>query len=64
VLANYRTTLVAIAPLLLMYFAATSLGRSRCGSAVCGERADRACAVVLGVLSLVFAERFNDVTVA
>lgn len=63
VLANYRTTLVAIAPLVIMYFAATSLSRFRLQDRpfivsaliVVG-------AIGLGVLSLLFAERFNDVT--
>lgn len=64
-LANYRTTLVAIAPLLLTYLAASSLGRF--------PLRDRpfvasflivAGALTLGVLSLFLAERFNDVTVA
>ncbi|ANP45470.1 O-antigen ligase family protein [Candidatus Viadribacter manganicus] len=64
VLANYRTTLVAIAPLLLTYFAASSLGRFplrdrpfvASALIVIG-------AITLGVLSLVLAERFNDVSV-
>lgn len=64
VLANYRTTLVAIAPLLLMYFTSSSLNRFPLRDRpfvvsaliVVG-------AVGLGVLSLLFAERFNDVTV-
>lgn len=63
VLANYRTTLVAIAPLVIMYFAASSLSRFRLQDRpfivsaliVVG-------AIGLGVLSLLFAERFNDVT--
>lgn len=65
VLANYRTTLVAIVPLLLTYLAASSLGRF--------PLRDRpfvasflivAGAITLGLLSLVLAERFSDVTVA
>lgn len=63
-LANYRTTLVAIAPLLLMYFFSSSIRpfplRDRpfivAALIVAG-------AIVLGVVSLLFAERFNDVTV-
>ncbi|MCX7358342.1 MAG: O-antigen ligase family protein [Alphaproteobacteria bacterium] len=64
-LANYRTTLVAIAPLLITYLAASSLGRF--------PLRDRpfvasflivAGALTLGILSLFLAERFNDVTVA
>ncbi len=65
VLANYRTTLVAIAPLLLMYFAFSSLRRF--------PLRDRPfvvsalivmVAIALGAVSLLFAERFNDVSVA
>lgn len=64
-LANYRTTLVAIAPLLLTYLAASSLGRFPLRDRpfvasfliVIG-------ALTLGVLSLFLADRFNDVTVA
>lgn len=64
-LANYRTTLVAIAPLLITYLAASSLGRF--------PLRDRpfvasflivAGALTLGLLSLFLAERFSDVTVA
>jgi len=63
-LANYRTTLVAIAPLLLMYFFFSSLRpfplRDRpfivASLIVIG-------AIGLGVVSLIFAERFNDVSV-
>lgn len=63
-LANYRTTLVAIAPLLLMYFFFSSLRpfplRDRpfivAALIVAG-------AIGLGVVSLLFAERFNDVSV-
>lgn len=64
-LANYRTTLVAIAPLLLMYFGFSTLQRF--------PKRDRpfvvsglivAIALVGGLASLVFAERFQDVTVA
>jgi hypothetical protein len=65
VLANYRTTLVAIAPLLLTYLAASSLGRFPLRDRpfvasfliVTG-------AITLGVLSLILADRFSDVTVA
>ncbi|MEZ5971655.1 MAG: O-antigen ligase family protein [Hyphomonadaceae bacterium] len=65
VLANYRTTLVAIVPLVLMFFASSSLSRFPwrdrpfvvSALIVIG-------AIALGVLSLFFAERFNDVTVA
>lgn len=63
-LANYRTTLVAIAPLLLMYFAASSLrpfptrDRPFVISALIVTGG-----IALGLLSLVFAERFNDVSV-
>jgi hypothetical protein len=65
VLANYRTTLVAVAPLLLMYFAFSSLRRF--------PLRDRPfvvsfliviVAIALGAVSLLFAERFNDVSVA
>jgi hypothetical protein len=63
VLANYRTTLVAIAPLVLMYFAATSLGRWRLQDRPFVVSAlILLAAVALGGLSLVFADRFNDVT--
>jgi len=63
-LANYRTTLVAIAPLLLMYFFFSSLRpfplRDRpfivASLIIIG-------AIGLGVVSLLFAERFNDVSV-
>ncbi len=63
VLANYRTTLVAIVPILLMYFSSSSLGRFPlrdrpfvvASLIVVG-------AIALGVLGLLFAERFNDVT--
>lgn len=65
VMANYRTVLVAVAPLLLMYFASSSLlrfpfrDRPFVVSAliVLG-------ALALGVVSILFAERFQDVTVA
>lgn len=65
VLANYRTTLVAIAPLLLMFFAFSSLRRF--------PLRDRPfvvsaliviLAIVLGGVSLMFADRFQDVAVA
>jgi hypothetical protein len=65
VLANYRTTLVGVAPLLLMYFAFSSLRRF--------PLRDRPfvvsflivlVAIALGGVSLLFAERFNDVNVA
>ena len=65
VLANYRTTLVAIAPLLLTYFGFSTLQRF--------PRRDRPfvvstlivfIAIVMGLVSLVFAERFLDVTAA
>jgi hypothetical protein len=65
VLANYRTTLVAIAPLLLAYFGFSTLQRF--------PQRDRpfvvsalivVIAVALGLVSLLFAERFGDVTVA
>ncbi|MBL8545042.1 MAG: O-antigen ligase family protein [Hyphomonadaceae bacterium] len=65
VLANYRTTLVAIAPLLLMFFASSSLrqfpwrDRPFVVSALIVVAA-----IGLGVLSLLLAERFSDVTVA
>lgn len=64
VLANYRTTLVAIAPLLLMFFAATSLrpfpwrDRPFVVSALVVV-----VAMLAGVISLIFAERFEDVGV-
>lgn len=65
IMANYRTTLVAIAPLLLMYFAFSSLRRF--------PLRDRpfvvsalivVVAIFLGFTSLLFAERFGDVSVA
>jgi hypothetical protein len=65
VLANYRTTLVAIAPLLMMYFAFSSLRKF--------PLRDRpfvvsalivAVAIAFGAASLLFAERFSDVAVA
>jgi hypothetical protein len=65
VLANYRTTLVAVAPLLLMFFAFSSLRRF--------PLRDRPfvvsalivlLAIGLGFASLLFAERFQDLTVA
>jgi hypothetical protein len=65
VLANYRTTLVAIAPLVLMYFGFSSLARF--------PMRDRPfvvsaliviVALALGLASLLFAERFADVGVA
>jgi hypothetical protein len=65
VLANYRTTLVAIAPLLLMFFGFSSLARF--------PFRDRPAVVSvlivlvglsLGLVSLLFAERFSDVAVA
>jgi hypothetical protein len=64
-LANYRTTLVAIAPLMLLYFGASSLARFPLRDRpfivsaliVCG-------AIVLGLASILFAERFADVSVA
>jgi hypothetical protein len=65
VLANYRTTLVAIAPLLLAYFGFSTLQRF--------PLRDRpfvvsalivAAAIGLGLASLLFAERFGDVGVA
>lgn len=64
-LANYRTTLVAIAPLMLMYFGFSTLQRF--------PQRDRPfvvsglivmVAIALGLVSLLFAERFQDVTVA
>lgn len=65
VMANYRTTLVAVAPLLVMFFAFSSLRRF--------PLRDRPfvvsalivlVAIFLGVTSLFFAERFDDVTIA
>lgn len=65
VLANYRTTLVAIVPLLLAYFGFSTLQRF--------PLRDRPfvvsalivlIAVALGLASLMFAERFGDVGVA
>jgi hypothetical protein len=65
VLANYRTTLVAVAPVLLMFFAFSSLRRF--------PLRDRPfvvsaliviVAIGLGAVSLLFAERFQDVTLA
>ncbi len=64
-LANYRTTLVAVAPLLLMYFGFSTLQRF--------PRRERPfvvsglivmSAIALGLASLLFAERFQDVTIA
>ena len=65
VLANYRTTLVAIAPLLLAYFGFSTLQRF--------PLRDRpfvvsalivVVAIAFGLVSLLFAERFGDVGVA
>lgn len=65
VLANYRTALVAVAPLLLFYFGATSLQRF--------PFRDRPFVVsalivlggiAIGLASILFAERFQDVGVA
>lgn len=65
VLANYRTTLVAIAPLLLAYFGFSTLQRF--------PLRDRpfvvsalivVVAIAFGLASLFFAERFGDVSVA
>jgi hypothetical protein len=64
VLANYRTTLVAIAPLLIMYFGFSSLQRF--------PLRDRpfvvsallvGVGIAIGLASLLFAERFQDVAV-
>jgi hypothetical protein len=65
VLANYRTTLVAIAPLLIMFFAFSSLQRFpfRDRPFVVSALIVFA-AIVFGGASLLFAERFQDVTVA
>ena len=64
VLANYRTTLVAIAPLLLMYFTSSSLNRFRLRDRPFVVSAlIVAGAILLGVVALLFAERFNDVSV-
>ncbi len=65
VLANYRTTLVAIAPLLLAYFGISTLQRF--------PLRDRpfvvsalivVTAIAFGLVGLLFAERFGDVSVA
>lgn len=64
-LANYRTTIVAIAPLLLAYFGAASLRnfpmRDRpfvlSGLIMLG-------AIVLGLVGLILSDRFQDVAVA
>ncbi|MEZ5960107.1 MAG: hypothetical protein R3C30_06715 [Hyphomonadaceae bacterium] len=65
VLANYRTTLVAIAPLLMLFFASSSLRpfpmRERPFVATALILTG---AIALGLLSLVFAERFSDMSVA
>jgi hypothetical protein len=65
VLANYRTTLVAIAPLLLMYFASSSLLRFpfRDRPFVVSALIVTA-GLALGLVSILFAERFQDVGVA
>lgn len=65
VLANYRTTLVAIGPLLMMYFAFSSLRKFPLRDrpfVVSGLIV--VVAVALGAVSLLVAERFNDVAVA
>jgi hypothetical protein len=65
VMANYRTTLVAIAPLLVMFFAFSSLRRFpyRDRPFVVSALIVFA-AIALGGASLLFAERFQDVSVA
>lgn len=65
VLANYRTTLVAIAPLLLMFFGFSSLARFpfRDRPAVISVLIVLV-GLSLGVVSLMFAERFSDVATA
>jgi O-Antigen ligase len=65
VLANYRTTLVAIAPLLVMFFAFSSLSRFpfRDRPFVVSALIVIA-AIIFGSIGLLFAERFQDVTVA
>jgi hypothetical protein len=64
VLANYRTTLVAIVPLLLAFFGFTTLQRfpTRDRPFVVSSLIVLA-AFGLGLVSLVFAERFQDVGV-
>lgn len=65
ILANYRTTLVAIAPLLLMFFGFSSLAKfpKRDRPAVVSVLVVLI-ALALGLISLLFAERFSDVAVA
>lgn len=65
VLANYRTTLVAIAPLMLAFFGFSSLQRFpvRDRPFVVSALIVMV-AIALGLVSLLFAERFSDVTVA
>jgi hypothetical protein len=64
ILANYRTTLVAIAPLLLFYFGFSSLHRfpARDRPFIISVAAVLVI-VALGVVSSLFAARFQDVTV-
>ncbi|MGD9967368.1 MAG: O-antigen ligase family protein [Hyphomonadaceae bacterium] len=64
VLANYRTTLVSVAPLLLMFFAFSSLRRFPLRDRPFVVSALIVVAAIgLGLASLLFAERFQDVTV-
>jgi hypothetical protein len=65
VLANYRTTLVAVAPLLLMYFASSSLLRFPFRDRPFVVSALIVIAgLALGLAGILFAERFQDVGVA
>ncbi|MGD9981246.1 MAG: O-antigen ligase family protein [Hyphomonadaceae bacterium] len=65
VMANYRTTLVGVAPLLLMFFAFSSLRRFPLRDRPFVVSALIVIAAIgLGLASLLFAERFQDVTVA
>jgi hypothetical protein len=65
VLANYRTTLVAIAPLIAMYFGSTWLQRFavRDRPFIISALIVFA-AIAFGLVSILFAERFQDVSVA
>lgn len=63
-LANYRTTIVAVAPLLIAYFGFSSLQRFPLRERpFVLSTLIILCGLALGTISLFFAERFQDVTI-